>query len=170
MAEGKSKVRSEYIDFPPQFVTAAEHLDVLNKLVQREPLFHHPEFGTTRQDFEKMTDPEFWEVGASGRRYSREYVLAGVIKRYEDPKYHGIHSPPENTWRTKDFYCREIAPDNYLLTYTLIQEDRVTRRATLWQRCSTGWKILYHQGTLVEDDTKNSLSPNTSRQRMDESC
>jgi hypothetical protein len=23
-----------------------------------------------------MTDKEFWEVGASGRRYSREYVLA----------------------------------------------------------------------------------------------
>jgi len=27
---------------------------------------------------------------------------------------------------------------------------RVTRRATLWRRSATGWKILYHQGTLVD--------------------
>jgi hypothetical protein len=26
----------------------------------------------------------------------------------------------------------------------------VTRRATLWRRMSSGWKILYHQGTVVD--------------------
>jgi hypothetical protein len=67
---------NQYIDCPPKFVTNAEHLEILNELIQREPIFHHPEFGTTQQDFENMTDKEFWEVGASGRRYSREYVLA----------------------------------------------------------------------------------------------
>jgi hypothetical protein len=151
MAEGKSEDSKEYIDCPPEFVTDAEHLEILNELIQREPIFHHPEFGTTRQDFENMTDVEFWEVGASGRRYSRECVLAEVVKRYEDSQYRGIHSLPENTWQTKDFYCREIARDSYLLTYTLVQEDRVTRRSTLWRRVRNGWKILYHQGTTVQD-------------------
>jgi hypothetical protein len=55
--------------------TDPKHLDVLNELIKRKPLFHRPEFGTTRQDFEAMTVAEFWEVGASGRRYSRQYVL-----------------------------------------------------------------------------------------------
>ena len=41
MAEGKSEDGSKYIDCPPQFVTNAEHLDVLNELIQREPIFHH---------------------------------------------------------------------------------------------------------------------------------
>jgi len=27
---------------------------------------------------------------------------------------------------------------------------RITRRATLWRRTAGGWKVLYHQGTLVE--------------------
>ncbi len=99
----------EYIDYPPEFVTDDECLEVLQELISREPLFHHPEFGTTREDFENMTDLAFWEVGASGRRYSREYTLAEVVKRYENPQYLGIHSPPENAWETKDFYCREIA-------------------------------------------------------------
>jgi hypothetical protein len=140
---------TEYRDCSIEFITAPEHLEILDRLIQYEPIFHHPEFGTTRQDFENMTDAGFWEVGASGRRYSREYVLTEVVKRYEDPQYRGIHSPPENTWQTKDFHCREIATDNYLLTYTLIQEDRVTRRSTLWRHTNTGWKILYHQGTIV---------------------
>jgi hypothetical protein len=26
----------------------------------------------------------------------------------------------------------------------------VTRRATLWRRTTTGWKVLYHQGTVVD--------------------
>ena len=141
----------EYTDCQPKFVMEVDALDVFNELIQREPIFHHPEFGRTRQDFENMTDTAFWEVGASGRRYSRDYILAEVVKRYEDSQYCGIHTYPENTWQTKDFYCYRIACDNYLFTYTLIQEDRITRRATLWQRSSHGWKVLYHQGTTVQD-------------------
>jgi hypothetical protein len=37
-----------------------------------------------------MTDAAFWEVGASGRRYSREYVITEVLKRYEDPQYRSL--------------------------------------------------------------------------------
>jgi hypothetical protein len=125
-------------------------IDVLKELMQREPIFHHPEFGTTRLDFENMTETTFWEVGASGRRYSREYVLQEVVKRYENPQYRGIESPPEDTWETKDFHCLEISGDTYLLTYTLLQGERITRRATIWRRSSLGWKIVCHQGTVVE--------------------
>lgn len=145
---------NNYSDCPPQFVTKPEHHKVLQELIQREPLFHHPEFGRTREDLEAMTDSDFWEVGASGRRYSREYVISGVVKRYEDPDYEGINSPPENSWKTQDFYCREIAESTYLLTYTLIQEERVTRRATLWQKYDDTWKILYHQGTIVQESSE----------------
>jgi hypothetical protein len=124
------------------YVTSPELLAVLEELKQREPIFHHPEFGTTRRDYENMTDLQFWEVGASGRRYSREFVLETLENRQPDPD--------ESKWLTRDFQCREIAADNYLITYTLVQGPRVTRRATLWRRTDAGWKALYHQGTLVE--------------------
>ncbi len=32
-----------------------------------------------------------------------------------------------------------------------IQAERVTCRATIWQR-GASWEILYHQGTIVQDD------------------
>jgi hypothetical protein len=44
----------------------------------------------------------------------------------------------------------------FATTYALRQLERLTRRATIWQATSTGWSILYHQGTIVsaeEDDT-----------------
>jgi hypothetical protein len=127
----------------PELATEARLLPILDQLRDREPIFHHPELGTTRADFEAMTEPDFWEVGASGRRYSREYVLNVLEERYRQPF--------DDDWQTSDFHCREIAADNYLLTYTLRQGERITRRATLWRHTAQGWKIVYHQGTLVAE-------------------
>jgi len=126
----------------PALVTAPENLAVLGELMQREPIFHRAQFGSRRVDFENMTDPYFWEVGASGRRYSRRYVL--------DVLEEGLRGIGEDLWETRDFHCLQIASDNYLLTYTLQQGARVTRRSSIWRRTMSGWKILYHQGTAVE--------------------
>lgn len=125
----------------PQLTTESRLLPILQELQRREPIFHRPEFGTTRADFEAMTEPDFWEVGASGHRYSREYVLDVLDERHRQPL--------DDDWEAGDFHCREIAADNYLLTYTLKQGTRVTRRATLWRHTAQGWKIVYHQGTVV---------------------
>ena len=91
-----------------------------------------------------MTVDDFWEIGASGRVYSRSFVLDELEKRYADP-----HT---DQWETLDFQCRELGGDTYLLTYTLIQNgERRTRRSTIWQRSNDGWKIIFHQGTIIQD-------------------
>lgn len=90
-----------------------------------------------------MTEADFWEIGASGRRYSREYILGVLQERYRNPGGHA------DSWRTADFACRQLGPDVYLLTYTLWQGERQTRRATIWRRSAGGWKIAFHQGTVV---------------------
>lgn len=127
----------------PHLVTDPALEPVLRELMAREPIFHHPELGTTRLDFEAMVEPGFWEVGASGRRYSREFVLDVLEERGRNP--------PVEEWETRDGHCLALARDHYLLTYTLRQGDRVTRRSTIWHRAPDGWKIVYHQGTVVEE-------------------
>jgi hypothetical protein len=128
----------------PSLKTAPELKDVLAELSSREPIFHHPEFGTTRADFERMTVEDYWEIGASGRRYSRQFVLDELEKRFA--------APHEEVWETSEFQCRRLGEDNFLLTYRLLQDHvRLTRRATIWRRTSDGWKIVYHQGTVVQD-------------------
>jgi hypothetical protein len=132
-------------DTEPSRITDPALAGILNELVSREPIFHREEFGTTRADFENMTLVDFWEVGASGTRYSREYVLAELERRLQEPS--------QDIWETSDFHCRRLAADVYLLTYTLLQDRvRKTRRSTIWQQTESGWKIVFHQGTIVQGE------------------
>jgi hypothetical protein len=125
----------------PELVTAPRLRNVLAELSAREPVFHRPEFGTTRAEFGAMMDDAFREIGASGKRYSREFVLDVLEERARAPQTEHLE--------TSDFHCIEIAAGNYLLTYTLRQADRVTRRASIWRKTNDGWKIVFHQGTIV---------------------
>jgi hypothetical protein len=120
---------------------------ILEELKSREPIFHRPEFGTSSADYDAMMHHDFWEIGASGHRYARESILAELENRR-------LH-PAEDVWETSGFHCRQLAPDVFLLTYTLLQNNiRKTRRSTIWKQTEMGWKILFHQGTIVEDQNK----------------
>jgi len=126
-----------------------ELLPILEELRRREPIFHNPAFGSTTAEFERSTAPDYWEVGASGRLYSRDFILHELTKSvpYVDAAAAG--------WETSEFGLRRLGPDTYLLTYTLDQAGRRTRRSTIWRRSEDGWQILYHQGTIIaaeEDD------------------
>lgn len=125
----------------PELVTAPHLLPILEELRAREPICHRPEFGTTRANFEAQLAEDFWEVGASGRRYSREFVLDTLEARWS--------APHEDRWETSEFHVREVGPDTYALTYKLRQDARVTRRLTIWRQMEGAWKALYHQGTII---------------------
>ena len=135
--------RALYTQTDPTLVAALEELR------RREPIFHVAKFGTTIADFERLMSPDYWEVGASGRRYSREFILA-----------HLRENPPVDAakagWTTEQHAVRQLGPETYLLTYTLHQLERVTRRATIWQRTPDGWRILYHQGTIASAEENDS--------------
>ena len=127
---------------------APELLPIFAELRAREPIFHTKTFGATIDDFARVMAEEYCEIGASGRRYSREFILRTLEE----------HPPVDAEaagWRCWDFGLRSLGPAIYLLTYTLDQNGRITRRATIWHRTEAGWRILYHQGTIVaanEDD------------------
>ena len=137
--------------------TVFTHVDpdldhVFEDLRRREPIFHTAEFGLTVAQFEKAVAPEYWEVGASGRRYTREFILS-----------HLHQNPPADAtsagWESYDHGLRRLGPDTYLLTYTLRQAQRLTRRSTIWQCTPDGWRILYHQGTIVSADEDDVAPP-----------
>jgi hypothetical protein len=130
--------------------TDAELLSVLEELRAREPIFHTATFGRTHAEWERVLLPEFWEVGASGRRYSRAWILEMLEA-----------NPPvdaaEAGWTTRDFAVRRLGGETYLATYTLDQCGRITRRATLWLRDDGAWRAAYHQGTVVEVEEDDRL-------------
>jgi hypothetical protein len=131
----------------PDLVTDEGLLGVLEELRRREPLFHRRRIVSSREDFERETAEDFWEVGASGQRYSRAFVWSVLSERYASAETDACAS---EGWTMSDEHVREVAPQTYLLTYTLSQPGRLTRRLTVWQGSQqAGWRALYHQGTEV---------------------
>lgn len=124
---------------------------ILAELHELEPLFHRVPPGTSREVFAQMISDDFFEVGASGRRYDRDFVLDTLEARHREPFV--------ETWATRDFGVRELGADHYLLTYTLAQGARITCRATIWWRSDSRWKAVYHQGTIVAPEPPAVISP-----------
>ncbi|TAZ70713.1 DUF4440 domain-containing protein (plasmid) [Rhizobium ruizarguesonis] len=114
---------------------------ILGELIAREPLFQHRELGTSRGDLLKMTADDFWEIGASGKAYDREFVIENLLEFYKKPEPEG--------WSCSDFSIRQLAEGLYQLNYILQQPDRRTRRTTLWRKNEDAWRIIFHQGTII---------------------
>ena len=123
---------------------------ILTEVMAREPLLDHRELVCSEETFDAETADDFWEVGASGRVYSRAYARSVVLQRL-----HALDVDARITeaWTTEDHAIRQLGPDTYLVTYQLNGQGRHTRRATIWRRSpAKGWHALYHQGTIITDD------------------
>ena len=132
--------------------TEPDLLPVLDELIRIEPIFHTAEFGTTPADFQRRMSPGYWEVGASGRRYSREFILCN----FEQTPPIDAHAAG---WQATDHALQRLGPDTYLLTYNLQQGPRLSRRATIWQHSRQDWLVVYHQGTLVSANEDDVVPP-----------
>lgn len=128
----------------PVLALPEAHRPVLQELLTLETRFHgwHP--AATLAQFDALLAPEFWEIGASGRRYGRAFARAVLAQRAAQAPA----SAPD--WVMADGHVAELAPGLWLLTYALQEPGRRTQRATLWRRGGeAGWQAVFHQGTVV---------------------
>jgi hypothetical protein len=115
---------------------------ILQELRALEPIFHTRAFGVTLDDFARRMAEDYWEIGASGTRYDRDFILKHLASTPSvDAEAVG--------WITSDHALRQLAEDTFLLTYRLQQKERITLRSTIWRRSRQGWEILFHQGTVI---------------------
>ena len=115
---------------------------VASELKQLEPFFHTPATYPTPARVEELLDPDFCEVGGSGRKYCRAQVVQILAERTKAGIFELMNA--------EEFSCIGIADDSYLATYLLRQKDRLTHRSSIWRLVDGCWKILYHQGTVVQ--------------------
>jgi RimJ/RimL family protein N-acetyltransferase len=118
--------------------------NMISQLRALEPLGHRSPPGSTRAHFEDLLGDGFWEVGASGRVYDRTWCLDELADRYADPTY-----DPLLGMSVDQFEARPLGNDVWLVTYRLFEDERETRRLTVWRREAERWAAQYHQGTLV---------------------
>ncbi|MGW4174266.1 nuclear transport factor 2 family protein [Streptomyces rubiginosohelvolus] len=109
-----------------------------------------PAVRTSRALAARLLDPEFVEVGASGRRWTYEEMLAAL------PDLDGGSGSGEGDGDRPRFEPSRmvgvvLAPGVVHLTYETVFDGRRARRSSLWRRQDgeTGWRMYYHQATPV---------------------
>ncbi|MGV9453715.1 nuclear transport factor 2 family protein [Streptomyces sp. NPDC003635] len=118
--------------------------DEVTQAVEGELRLLDPTVRASRSLAAELLDPEFVEVGASGRRWTYDEMLAAL------PQMAGA---TENgpRYRPSDFTGVVLAPGLVHLTYETVIDGRRARRSSLWRARSdgTGWRMYYHQATPV---------------------
>ncbi|GAA5069858.1 nuclear transport factor 2 family protein [Streptomyces similanensis] len=94
----------------------------------------------SREQVLELLDPEFTEIGASGRWWDRDSILevtsSGSVSE-------------ESPVVVSEMSGVVLAPGLVHLTYFSDHDGRLARRSSLWRLSGTGWRLYFHQGTLV---------------------
>ena len=88
----------------------------------------------------QLLDPEFTEIGASGRRWDATSILTVTSSGSVDP---------ESPVKVSEMSGGVLAPGLVHLTYFADNNGRRVWRSSLWRMTGTGWRLYFHQGTLV---------------------
>jgi glyoxylase I family protein len=107
-------------------------LELLRPAVRRDPA-----------RVSELLTADFFEIGASGRVWTRSEILDLLAKE--------VFSPPV----IEDFACKHVAKDVVLVTYRAVRNDvetgqgSTTLRSSIWLKKAGKWRIRFHQGTKV---------------------
>ncbi|CAL9352242.1 DUF4440 domain-containing protein [Streptomyces cellulosae] len=118
--------------------------EAVRAAVEGELRLMDPAVRSSRAGTTLLLDPEFVEVGASGRRYTYEDMVAELAEHPGSAEGGPVHEP-------SDIVGVLLAPGLVHLTYETCFEGRRARRSSMWRRRDeeTGWRMYYHQGTPV---------------------
>ncbi|MFI8951451.1 DUF4440 domain-containing protein [Streptomyces sp. NPDC053750] len=87
-----------------------------------------------------LLDPEFTEIGASGRRWDVESILTVTS---------GGSVSPESPVKVSEMSGVALTPGIVHLTYFADHQGRRAWRSSVWRLTETGWRMYFHQGTLT---------------------
>jgi hypothetical protein len=114
----------------------------IEQAIEGEMDLLRPDVRGDRARLEALLDDEFVEIGASGRRWEREDLIADVLS-----------SPaPDVDVAITDLTARRVGDTIVLVTYTTVGSGRRCTRSSWWRESDGRWRCFFHQGTVVPDD------------------
>ncbi|MEU9731402.1 nuclear transport factor 2 family protein [Streptomyces sp. NPDC048002] len=118
--------------------------DDVTQAIAAELQLMDPRVRASRERAARLLDPEFVEVGGSGRRWTYEAMLA------ELPDHQGS-SEQGPRYEPSGFSGVVLAPGLVHLTFETRLGDVRTRHSSIWRRTDpvAGWRMYYHQATRV---------------------
>ena len=110
-------------------------------VIELELRLQEPEVRAEPGAVEALLHPGFSEFGASGRRWGRTEMLAALAA--EQP------AGEEPAITATEMTGTRLAGDVIHLTYLSQRAGRRALRSSIWLRTPDGWRVYFHQGTLI---------------------
>jgi hypothetical protein len=107
----------------------------LDEVVALELRLLDPETRRSPAEVERLLHPEFREIGASGRVWDRDSIVANLAANPGEPA------------RATEVTARFVADRAVLVTYAAESAGVRSLRSSLWVGEDGGWRVLFHQGT-----------------------
>ncbi|MDQ1036361.1 hypothetical protein QFZ75_002777 [Streptomyces sp. V3I8] len=125
--------------------------DDVRQAIAGELRLMDPRVRSSRELAGRLLDPEFVEVGGSGRRWTYAAMLDGLAG-------HPGSSPDGPRYEPSDISGVLLAPGLVHLTFETLLDGVRTRHSSIWRRRDGpagggdeggGWRMYYHQATRV---------------------
>ncbi|MEV5517338.1 DUF4440 domain-containing protein [Streptomyces flaveolus] len=117
---------------------AQESAGAVRAAIEGELRLLDPEVRASPARVLELLDPEFTEIGASGRRWDVESILTVTSDGSVS-----LESPVE----VREMSGVVLAPGVVHLTYFADHQGRRVWRSSLWRLTESGWRMYFHQGT-----------------------
>lgn len=115
--------------------------EVLARIRGLERELHTTACRSDEDRLRELLAPDFAEIGASGRRWDRETVLELLRRETADPA--------AGTIEMTGLSARALAPGVVQVFWDSDRNGRRARRTSIWCERHGGWRLVYHQGTLL---------------------
>jgi hypothetical protein len=109
----------------------------VERVIGEELALLRPEVRAARGRLEALLDEDFVEIGASGRRWERDAIIADLLE-----------SPAVDV-TVANMAARIVANHVALVTYETETNDRRVLRSSWWRESGGHWRCFFHQGTVA---------------------
>jgi hypothetical protein len=115
-------------------------------VIERELWLLQPQVRAAPSEVEALLHPEFCEFGASGRRWSQADMITALAAEQPAAEQPAAEEP---LITATEITATRLADDVIHLTYVSQRGERRARRSSIWLRTEDGWRVYFHQGTLI---------------------
>jgi hypothetical protein len=114
--------------------------DDVRWVIDHERQLLEPAVRRSAERVERLLHPDFFEFGASGRRWDRQTTIAAIGSELTDGA-----APAVSTMEGV-----RLADTVVLVTYTTTRPGWRARRTSVWRKGDNGtWRLYFHQATVI---------------------
>ena len=117
----------------------------IQQFIDLELFLLTPQARLSPATLEELLDPDFREIGTSGRRWTRAETISALSGELSGEL--SAQTADDGPIEATDFEMTAVASGVVLVTFQTVGRGRRSLRSSVWRRSRGRWRVLHHQGT-----------------------